>query len=125
MGKVIAGALSQLKFISRYMSKCKKLEEIMLDRDAFGQGFAFTLPNGKETYNTWFGTITTFLLYGLLIVYGSMKMQKVYGYGSSAIDYAKQDSFFDAEFTWNSTMGMQFAFGITHYDDDQEPVDDE
>ena len=67
---------------------CGKLEEILLDRDAFGQGFSFTLPNGKETYNTWFGTIMTFLLYCVIAVYATMKMQKVWGYGSSDINYS-------------------------------------
>ena len=62
-----------------------RLKDFLLDRDAFGEGFAFKLPNGKETTRTWVGTCSTFFIYILLAIYAGMKFQKVYGYGDTMI----------------------------------------
>jgi len=94
------------------------------DRDAFGETFSFTLPNGKEKYTTWCGLIFTATIYIVLIVYGQMKLGKVIGWGDSAVVESREDSYFNSSFVWSSDEGMQFAFGITSYDGNQEPIDD-
>ena len=65
---------------------CEKLSDAFLDRDAFGQGFTFTLPNGKETYNTWCGVFLTFFIYIILGGYGYMKLHKVIEWGDSSVN---------------------------------------
>ena len=62
-----------------------KAKEFLLDRDVFGEGFSFTLPNGKETTRTWGGTCLTFFFYIILLIYSYMKIMKVFGYGDSMI----------------------------------------
>ena len=62
-----------------------RLKDFLLDRDAFGEGFSFNLPNGKETTRTWTGTALTFFFYLLITIYGYMKIMKVFGYGDSMI----------------------------------------
>ena len=103
---------------------CTKFGDVVLDSDAFGEGFSFTLPNGKAKYNTWCGVFFTFSLYFVIAVYGLMKLGKVVNFGDSTIIKSTEDSFFDADFKWNATSGMSFAFGITAYDGNQEPIDD-
>ena len=103
---------------------CSKVGEIVKDRDAFGETFSFTLPNGKEKYTTWCGLIFTATIYIVLIVYGQMKLGKVVGWGDSAVVESREDSYFNSSFVWSSDEGMQFAFGITAYDGNQEPIDD-
>jgi len=61
----------------------------------------------------------------VILVYATMKGDKVWGYGSTSIGYTKVDSYYNSSYVMSSDRGMQFAFGITHYDGDKEPVDDE
>ena len=60
----------------------------------------------------------------VIILYAVMKGDKVWGYGDSSIVYTKADSYFNSSYEMSSDRGMTFAFGITHYDGDKEPVDD-
>ena len=107
-------------------TRCDRIQDIALDVDQFGESFSFKLPNGKETHRTWLGFVVSFFIFGVLAVYSSMKGAKVTGYGDSQIIQSVKDSFFDAEFKWTSDdeHGMQFAFGITAYDSNQEPIND-
>ena len=55
-----------------------------------------------------------------------MKIFKVMNFGDSTIIQSISDSAFTADFQWNSTEGgLQFAFGVTAYDGNIEPIDDE
>ena len=110
--------------MSKKNNACDKVGEIILDRDAFGEGFAFTLPNGKEKYTTWCGVLFTAIIYALIVLYGVMKLGKVTGYADTQIIESKEDSFFDSDYIWSSQDGMQFAFGITAYDDNEEAIED-
>ena len=68
---------------------CTKIEDKVLDYDHYGDGFAFTLPNGKEKYGSWIGFTITMLLNILILVYAVQKGQKVFGYGDSAVNYSR------------------------------------
>ena len=104
---------------------CGKVGEFLLDQDAFGEGFNFSLPNGKEKYTSWKGVIVTFIMWCVILLYAAMKGDKVWGYGDSSIGYTTVDSYFNSSHVESSDAGITFAFGITHYDGDKEPVDDE
>ena len=64
---------------------CTSLEDKLLDYDSYGEGFNFTLPNGKEKYGTWFGFIFTVAINGLILIYGYNKGMKLFGYGDTTI----------------------------------------
>ena len=67
-------------------------------------------------HRTWLGFGLSFFILSVLIVYASMKAIKVRSYGDTKIYESKRDSFFDEEFIWSSDDEMQFAFGLTAYD---------
>ena len=95
--------------IKTYMTEknpCGRVGELILDQDAFGEGFNFSLPNGKEKYTTWKGVVITFLMWCVIIVYAVMKGDKVWGYAASAIVYTKVDSYFNSSYEWSSDHGM-------------------
>ena len=66
-------------------STCENLKDNILDLDKFGEGFTFKLPNGKETTRTWIGVGCTVLIYAVLVLYGTMKIFKVWQWGDSTI----------------------------------------
>ena len=112
---------------------CESFKDKILDWDAFGEGFTFKLPNGKETTRTWVGVIFTVLIYGVIMLYAYMKFAKVIAYGDSTIISSITDSAWTAEDKWRSVAdredgqdngGLQFAVGVTAYDSNQQPVDD-
>ena len=107
-------------------SACDTFKDNLLDLDKFGEGFTFKLPNGKETTRTWAGVFCTMIIYALIVLYAGMKVFKVTNYGDSTIIQSISDSKFTADFKWTSSEddGMQFAFGVTAYDSNQEPIDD-
>ena len=53
-----------------------------------------------------------------------MKLNKVIKYGDSDVNESRVDAYFNSSFVWSSEDGMQFAYGITAYDAEQEPIDD-
>ena len=56
-------------------------------------------------------------LYVLVIMYAGMKAVKVITWMNTDHNSFHKDSWFTPEFVWSSRDGMNFAFGITAYDD--------
>ena len=51
-------------------------------------------------------------------------MQRLIIYGETLVTMSVRDAYFDADHVLASEDGLNFAFGITHYDSNQEAVDD-
>ena len=109
---------------SKRKNSCAKFGDIVYDTDAFGENFSFKLPNGKERHTTKCGVFITFLICSILAVYCLIKLNLLLYYGDSTINQYTKEAYFDENFKWNSTMGMHFAFGLTDFDGNQEPIDD-
>ena len=75
--------------MKRKETPCSKIEGKVLDYDKYGQGFNFTLPNGKEKYGSWIGFTLSMLINILILVYGIQKGMNVIEHGDSSIIYSK------------------------------------
>ena len=64
------------------------------------------------------------MMLSVLTFYGALQLQRLYIYGETIVTMAIRD----AHYTYNHTIatedGLKFAFAITHYDSNPEPVDD-
>ena len=94
------------------------------DFDAFGETFQFKLPDGKDEYKSCMGLVLTIFCYSLLVTYSSFKIKKVWNFGDTNVNLSHEDSYFDYKQIWSSEDGLQFAFAITAYDNEQESIED-
>ena len=82
------------------------------------------MPDGQARYKTWLGTFFSVLMLGTLVFYGSLQLQRLYIYGETIVTMAIRDAHYDYNHTISTQDGLKFAYAITHYDNNPEPVDD-
>ena len=100
-----------------------------LDIDQFGEGFHFKLPAGQDTYKTGIGAIITIIVALTLLSYGSLQLQRLVVFGETVVAASVKDSHFTADITFpfpdaEENQDFELAYGITAYDNVQEPFDD-
>ena len=97
----------------------------ILNFDLFRHPFRFMLPNGYDSVKSKPGRIATLLLVILTIGYGTINMLELSDYGKTTmrldvIDYYYSDT---DVFNIDKTPGLNIAFGVTHYDNNTEKLD--
>ena len=60
----------------------------------------------------------------ILIFYAGLQLMRLTGFGEPQIMLSVRDSYYDTDFEFSSDDGLMIAFGLTHYDGNQEPVED-
>ena len=84
------------------------------------------MPNGFTSVSSRPGICATYVLLIFTIAYGTINMLELRSYGKTrmrldVIDYYYKDTY---DFDLDKTPGLNIAFGITHYDNNTEPLDD-
>ena len=92
----------------------------------FKQSFKFQLPNGYSSLPSFPGFTASLLLILLTISYGVVNLIEMQSYGQTTvkinlIDYYYKDT---DKFDVDKNPGLNIAFGITHYNNVSEPIDD-
>ena len=98
----------------------------ILNYDLFRHPFRFMLPNGYDSVKSNPGRIATLLLVIFTIAYGTINMIELSDYGKTTmrldvVDYYYSDT---DVFNIDKTPGLNIAFGVTHYDNNTEKLDD-
>ena len=101
-----------------------KLATITSDLDKFGEIFSFKLPGNKWRQGTPLGCVFTFALVIVLFIHGYLKASRVFGFGDTKIIESHQESYLNDTFIISSDQGLNFAYGLTAYDENQEIVED-
>ena len=104
--------------------KRELIVEKLLDLDQFGTTFRFKLPASKDNFKTGLGSAFTILLTLLLIFYGSLQMQRLVKFEETVVTMSVRDSHYTPDDTITTEDGLKFAFAITAYDSNREPIDD-
>ena len=92
--------------------------------DKFGKSFQFKFPDRRDTFKSWHGLAVTIIVYMLLGSYGFLKGEKLLFFGDSRTNASLEDSAFDDTEIWSTGNGLEFAFAITDFDDEQESIED-
>ena len=90
--------------------------------DAYAPSFDFWLPGGQQGHQSYGGLLMTVMLMLFLCFYGIMQSVKLYEYDETDIMISSRDSFFTSDFVY--TNHLSYAFGITAYDSNREPIED-
>ena len=90
--------------------------------DAFAEPFQFGLPGGTKTYQSKKGCCLTLFLAFVIILYGAMQYTKLIEFDETDVMVSSRDAFFDTDFVVK--QNLQYAFGITAYDGNPEPIED-
>ena len=70
------------------------------------------------------GAIFTFMLAILLLIYAGMQLKRLLIYGETVVTMSVRDSFFTPDKTFSTEHGLDFAFALTAYDSNREPIED-
>ena len=100
------------------------LEKAKRKLDWHGDIFQFRLPDGKKSKKTWSGCIFTVTTITAVILYMVMQFLQLSTYQDPSIMVSTRDSFYSTDHEFTTDEGFQFAFGITAFDDVQEPIED-
>ena len=90
--------------------------------DAFAAPFTFILPNGKAAFRSCKGCTMTILLLLILLFYGAMQSINLFTFDETDVMVSQRDAYFDADQIFSE--GLMYAFGITAYDSNREPIED-
>ena len=90
--------------------------------DAFAHAFRFRLPNGEKEYRSWKGVCFTLVLAVTLSVYGLMQLNKLFEFDETDVMVSTKYAYFEDDFVYSEDLW--YAFGITSYDNDRNPVED-
>lgn len=60
-----------------------------------------------------------------IFFYAAIQFEKLINYGSTTIMVSSRDAYFDTDFEFTTDDGLMIAFGLTAYDDNYEPIEDE
>ena len=100
----------------------RRSSDKILEYDNFGTPYKFKLPEGKENLTSWKGCGFTFLLVVSLLFYGSMQSIKLLTFDETDVMVSSRDSFFDPDYVYSEDL--YYAFGLTAYDSNPEPIED-
>ena len=59
-----------------------------------------------------------------MFYYGLIRFLQLFGYEDTDVMLNIQENYFSYNYTFDSDDGLNFAFGITEYDGNPEPIDD-
>ena len=96
--------------------------EKALEYDSFAAPFMFKLPEGKQRLGSLGGCICTVILALSCLFYGVLQSVKLFTFDETDIMVSSVDAFFDSDYVYSGPLA--FAFGITAYDSDPEPIED-
>ena len=105
-------------------TKRKGFSQFMAEKDRFGETFQFKLPGNHKKYGSTLGFGFTIALIIFILIQTYLKFQLVFGYGDSVTFESIKNSYYNSSYVLSSNDGLQFAFGITAYDSNQEVVED-
>ena len=106
-------------------SPCNRLSERAQQLDQFGTPFAFRLPDGRRDKRSWQGVCFSIVVAIAIFFYAAIQFEKLINYGSTTIMVSSRDAYFDTDFEFTTDDGLMIAFGLTAYDDNYEPIEDE
>lgn len=92
--------------------------------DGFGEHFQFMLPHGQHKMTTWCGLFFTVTAIVIILFYAAMNLIKLLEFREPTIMMSVRDSYLDTDFEFTSEQGLRFAFALTAYDENQEPIED-
>ena len=107
---------------NRCSASLRKTKENVIEHDSFATEYKFRLPKGKERLSSIKGCIFTFLLVSSLLFYGSMQSIKLLTFDETDIMISSRDSYFEADEVYSKNLF--YAFGLTSYDSNPEPIED-
>ena len=104
----------------------KSLFQNIKNFDLFRQPFRFQFPNGFSSVTSSPGICASVLLVILTMSYGILNIIELANFGKSTIKLDVIDYYFTEfdKFEIDKKPGLHIAFGITHYDDNPDPIDD-
>ena len=103
-------------------SGCTKTRESVIQLDSFAETFRFKLPEGKMSYRSCKGCTATLVLIFLCTLYCSMQLIKLLTFDETDVMVSQRDAYFDSD--QKHSRRLMFAFGITDYDRNPEPIED-
>lgn len=88
--------------------------------DQFARPFRFKLPNNKRVHNTGVGCSLTLLMALVLVYYVGLNVIRMSYLKASTFSESVQDSYFTSEDVFSSDIGLNFAFGISGFTEENE-----
>ena len=82
------------------------------------------MPGNKLTHGTKLGFSFTIFFVIFLLSHLYLKTMKFLGIDDSKLIINYQENYYDSSFVMSVEDGLQFAFGISAYDNNSEPIDD-
>ena len=104
-----------VRLINNVGSKARKA-------DIYAPAFGFWLPDNQRAYHSYGGLLMTVLLLVFLVFYGIMQAVKLFEYDETDVMISSRDAFFTSDFVYSKDL--MYAFGITAYDNNREPIED-
>ena len=80
------------------------------------------LPDRKYKLGSFGGCICTLILVLSCIFYGFLQAIKLFTFDETDIMVSSVDAYFDSDYVYSGPLA--FAFGITAYDSNPEPIED-
>ena len=101
---------------------CNKFKTKSLSLDLYRRPFYFLMPDHRETYNTWMGSVLSLLTIVIVFTYAAYQMIILVSLDQYNVETTFQENFFSA----NSTLDQPFkvAAALTGWDGSQEPMDE-
>ena len=113
---------------SRIPTGLKRLGKMVhhgfLSTDRFANQVTFTHSGGSLFYRTNLGAALSLCLYCMLLLYGMRQVNKIYQYNDTIIFESTSMSHYTYHDKFSTKSGLQFAWGITAYDSNQEFIED-
>ena len=88
--------------------------------DPFSQDLQILFEDGHHRLKTHCGVVLGIIMMTLLALYAWYKGTIMLDYMDNSIQEPTRKDYFDANFTYDGRDGMNFAFGLTSYDGDED-----
>ena len=80
------------------------------------------MPANRKNFTSGKGCFLTVLLMITIIFYATLQSIKLLTFDETDIMVSSRDAYFDSDYLYSE--GLNFAFGLTAYDGDSEPIED-
>ena len=82
------------------------------------------LPNGKNTYKSFLGSVLSLLTLLLLLFYAGYKLDKMVSFSDYKIQTRDFEDYFDSDEKWGHNDEFALAAGVSAYDGSSESIED-
>ena len=94
----------------------------LLQIDQFGLHYIMRLDSKKLTVQTFMGSICSLITIIVVSYYAYLQTAMLFDRKDDLIVSSTQVDFFDSDFTFDASMGLNFAVAFTAYDSETEDI---